>query len=52
VLTVVIALPGVELDQVKVTLSAGMLHGHFERRIELSPIRFEMSSRKFSSMSA
>jgi HSP20 family protein len=68
VLTVVIALPGVELDQVKVTLSAGVLivsgerslprevrnarihrleipHGHFERRIELPPILFEISSR-------
>ena len=68
VLTVVIALPGVELDQVKVTLSAGVLivsaerslprevrnarihrleipHGHFERRIELPPTLFEISSR-------
>jgi HSP20 family protein len=68
VLTIVIALPGVELDQLKVTLSAGVLivsgqrslpaevsnarirrleipHGHFERRIELPPARFEMSRR-------
>jgi HSP20 family protein len=67
-LTIVIALPGVEPDQVKVTLSAGVLivsgersmppevskarihrleipHGHFERRIELPPAQFEMSSR-------
>jgi HSP20 family molecular chaperone IbpA len=67
-LTIVIALPGVELDQVQVTLSAGVLmvsgerplppevsnahihrleipHGHFQRRIELPPARFEMSGR-------
>jgi HSP20 family protein len=67
-LIIVIALPGVELDQIKVTLSAGVLivsgerslppevskarirrleipHGHFERRIELPPARFEMSGR-------
>jgi HSP20 family molecular chaperone IbpA len=66
VLTIVIALPGVELDKVQVTLSAGVLivsgerslppelsnarihrleipHGHFERRIELPPARFEVS---------
>jgi HSP20 family protein len=68
VLTILIALPGVELDQVKVTLSAGVLivsgerplpaelrtakihrleipHGHFQRRIELPPARFELSGR-------
>jgi HSP20 family protein len=67
-LTILIALPGVELDAVKVTLSAGVLivtgqrslpaelrnarihrleipHGHFERRIELPPVRFELSGR-------
>jgi HSP20 family protein len=67
-LTILIALPGVELDDVKVTLSAGVLivsgerplpnelrnarihrleipHGHFERRIELPPARFELSGR-------
>jgi len=67
-LTIVIALPGVELDNLKVTLSAGVLivsgeralprevsnarihrleipHGHFERRIELPPARFEVSGR-------
>ena len=67
-LTIVIALPGVEPDQVKVSLSAGVLivsgerplprevgdarihrleipHGHFERRIELPPARFEISGR-------
>jgi HSP20 family protein len=67
-LTILIALPGVELDRVQVTLSAGVLivdgerplpeearnarihrleipHGHFQRRIELPPARFEMSGR-------
>jgi HSP20 family molecular chaperone IbpA len=67
-LTILIALPGVELDQIKVTLSAGVLivsgerplpreirdarihrleipHGHFQRRIELPPARFEISGR-------
>jgi HSP20 family protein len=67
-LTIVIALPGVEVEQVRVTLSAGVLivsgerplpvelraarihrleipHGHFERRIELPPARFELSGR-------
>jgi HSP20 family protein len=67
-LTIVIALPGVELDQVQVTLSVGVLivsgerpfpreprnarihrleipHGHFQRRIELPPARFEISGR-------
>ena len=67
-LTIMIALPGVELDTVKVTLSAGVLivtgqrflptdlrnarihrleipQGHFERRIELPPARFELSGR-------
>jgi HSP20 family protein len=67
-LTIVIALPGVEPDQVEVSLSAGVLivtgerplprevgdarihrleipHGHFQRRIELPPARFEISSR-------
>jgi HSP20 family protein len=68
VLTIVIALPGVELDRVEVTLSAGVLivvgerplpaelrnarihrleipHGHFQRRIELPPARFELTGR-------
>ena len=68
VLTIVIALPGVGVDRVKVTLTAGILivsgerplprelqrarihrleipHGHFERRIELPPARFEISGR-------
>jgi len=68
VLTIVIALPGVEVDRVKVALNAGILivsgerplprelqrarihrleipHGHFERRIELPPARFEISGR-------
>jgi HSP20 family protein len=68
VLTILIALPGVEPEQVKVMLSAGVLivsgerplprelgnarirrleipHGHFERRIELPPARFEIASR-------
>ena len=67
-LTIVIALPGVEPDQIKVTLSAGVLivsgerplpgelgnarihrleipHGHFQRRIELPPARFEITGR-------
>jgi HSP20 family protein len=67
-LTILIALPGVALDDVKVTLSAGVLivsgerplpievrnarihrmeipHGHFQRRIELPPVRFELSGR-------
>jgi HSP20 family protein len=67
-LTIMIALPGVEPDQIKVTLSAGVLivsgehplpteaqdarihrleipHGHFQRRIELPPARFEISGR-------
>ncbi len=67
-LTIVIALPGVELDRVQVTLSAGVLivsgeralpvesrnarihrleipHGHFQRRIELPPARFELTGR-------
>ena len=67
-LTILIALPGVEPDQIKVTLSAGVLivsgerplprevrdarihrleipHGHFQRRIELPPARFEISGR-------
>lgn len=68
VLTILIALPGVDPNEIKVTLSAGVLlvsgerplpreagtarihrleipHGHFERRIELPPARFEMSGR-------
>ena len=68
VLTILIALPGVEPDQIKVTLSAGVLivsgerplpgelgdarihrleipHGHFQRRIELPPARFEIFGR-------
>jgi HSP20 family protein len=67
-LTIMIALPGVEPDQITVTLSAGVLivsgehplpreaqdarihrleipHGHFQRRIELPPARFEISGR-------
>src|SRR5262245_27758779 len=67
-LTILIALPGVEPDQIKVTLSAGVLivsgehplppevrdarihrleipHGHFQRRIELPPARFEVCGR-------
>jgi HSP20 family protein len=67
-LTILIALPGVQLDDVRITLSAGVLivtgqrslpaevrnarihrleipHGHFERRIELPPARFEVSGR-------
>jgi HSP20 family protein len=67
-LIIMIALPGVEPDQIKVTLSAGVLivsgehplptaardakihrleipHGHFQRRIELPPARFEISGR-------
>jgi HSP20 family molecular chaperone IbpA len=67
-LTILIALPGVEPDQITVTLSAGVLivsgerplpnevrdarihrleipHGHFERRIELPPARFEVLGR-------
>jgi HSP20 family protein len=68
VLTILVALPGVASDDVRVTLSAGVLivsgqrphppelqngrihrleipHGHFERRIELPPARFELSGR-------
>ena len=71
VLTILIALPGVELEQIKVTLSAGVLivsgerplprevqdarihrleipHGHFQRRIELPPARFEISGRNLA----
>ena len=67
-LTILIALPGVAVDQIQVTLSAGVLvvtgerplppemakariyrleipHGHFQRRIELPPVRFELSGR-------
>ena len=67
-LTILIALPGVELETITVTLSAGLLivkgerplprelhnarivrmeipHGHFERRIELPPVPFELSGR-------
>jgi len=67
-LTILIALPGVELERVKVTLNTGTLvvrgerplppelqhakilrmeipYGHFERRIELPPIPFEISGR-------
>ena len=65
-LIILIALPGVELETITVTLSAGVLtvkgerplpreldnarivrmeipHGHFERRIELPPVPFELS---------
>ena len=68
VLAIVIALPGVEPDQITVTLSAGVLivsgerplplevrdarihrleipQGHFQRRIELPPARFEITGR-------
>jgi HSP20 family protein len=67
-LIILIALPGVELETITVTLSAGVLtvkgerplprelnnarivrmeipHGHFERRIELPPVPFELSGR-------
>ena len=67
-LTILIALPGVELEHVKVTLNTGTLvvsgerplppelqhakilrmeipYGHFERRIELPPVPFEISGR-------
>ena len=67
-LTILIALPGVAPEEIKVTLSAGVLivsgerplppemakarihrleipHGHFQRRIELPPVRFEISGR-------
>ena len=67
-LTILIALPGVEVDRIQVALSAGVLivsgerplppevgharihrleipHGHFQRRIELPPARFEISGR-------
>jgi HSP20 family molecular chaperone IbpA len=67
-LTIVIALPGVEPEEITVSLAAGVLvvsgerplpieatqarihrleipHGHFERRIELPPERFEISGR-------
>jgi HSP20 family protein len=68
VLTILIALPGVDPGQVEVSLNAGVLivsgerplpgelrearihrleipHGHFQRRIELPPARFELSGR-------
>ena len=67
-LTILIALPGVELDSITVILNAGTLvvrgerplpselqnarilrmeipYGRFERRIELSPVPFEISGR-------
>ena len=67
-LIILIALPGVELERVKVTLNTGTLvvrgerplppelqhakilrmeipYGHFERRIELPPVPFEISGR-------
>jgi HSP20 family protein len=67
-LIILIALPGVELETITVTLSAGVLtvkgerplpreldnarivrmeipHGHFERRIDLPPVPFELSGR-------
>ena len=67
-LIILVALPGVELETITVTLSAGVLavkgerplpreldnarivrmeipHGHFERRIELPPVPFELSGR-------
>ena len=67
-LTILIALPGVALDSIAVTLNAGTLvvrgerplpaelqnarilrmeipYGHFERRIDLPPVPFEISGR-------
>ena len=67
-LTILVALPGVELDNLSVTLSPGTVlvqgerplppelqsarilrmeipYGHFERRIELPPIPFQISGR-------
>jgi len=67
-LEILIALPGVELDSITVTLNAGTLivrgerplpremqnarilrmeipYGHFERRIDLPPVPFEISGR-------
>jgi HSP20 family protein len=67
-LTILVALPGVELDSISVTLSAGTVlvkgerplplelqsarilrmeipYGHFERRIELPPMPFQISGR-------
>jgi HSP20 family protein len=67
-LTILIALPGVAVNNIQVTMSAGVLvvtgerplpaemanarihrleipHGHFQRRIELPPARFELSGR-------
>jgi HSP20 family protein len=67
-LTILIALPGVAPEEIKVSLSAGVLivtgerllppevaqarihrleipHGHFQRRIELPPVRFEIFGR-------
>ncbi len=67
-LTIMVALPGVELDSISVTLSAGTVlvkgerplplelqsarilrmeipYGHFERRIELPPMPFQISGR-------
>jgi HSP20 family protein len=67
-LTILVALPGVELDSISVTLSAGIVlvkgerplplelqsarilrmeipYGHFERRIELPPMPFQISGR-------
>ena len=67
-LTILIALPGVELDDIAVSLNAGTLlikgvrppprelqdarilrmeipYGHFERRIELPPVPFQISGR-------
>ena len=67
-LTILIALPGVELDSITVSLNTGALvvrgerplppelqharilrmeipYGHFERRIELPPVPFEISGR-------
>jgi len=67
-LTILVALPGVKLDSISVTLSPGTVlvqgerplppelqsarilrmeipYGHFERRIELPPIPFQISGR-------
>ena len=67
-LTILVALPGVELDSIAVTLNTGTLtvtgvrplppelqnarimrmeipYGHFERRIDLPPVPFQISGR-------
>jgi len=70
-LTILVAMPGVELDSISVTLNAGALtisgerplpgelqgahilrmeipYGHFERRIDLPPVPFQISGRHLS----